>query len=91
MIVKIKVFCPLYKIRIMRIIGGEEEPMKFREIVKILQENGWQQKSVKGSHYQYIHPSKPGKITIPCHRGDLDKRTVKSIFTAAGLDTSKLI
>ena len=70
---------------------GEGEPMKFREIVKILQENGWQQKSVKGSHYQYIHPSKPGKITIPCHRGDLDKRTVKSIFTAAGLDTSKLI
>lgn len=79
------------KMRIMRIIKMGRDPMKFKEIVKILRENGWQQKSVKGSHYQYIHPSKLGKITIPCHRGDLDKRTVKSIFTAAGLDTSKLV
>lgn len=28
---------------------------------------------------------------VPCHRDDLDKKTVKSIFTAAGLDTSRLI
>ncbi len=65
--------------------------MKFREIVKILQDHGWRQKGIKGSHYQFTNPTKPGKITVPCHRGDLDKRTVKSIFTAAGLDTSRLI
>lgn len=65
--------------------------MKFREVIKILEDHGWVQKAVRGLHYQYTHPGRPGKITVPCHRGDLDKRTVKSIFTAAGLDTSRLI
>ena len=65
--------------------------MKFREVIKILEDNGWVQKTVRGSHYQYTHPGRAGKIPVPCHRGDLDKRTVKSIFTAAGLDTSRLI
>lgn len=59
--------------------------MKFREIEKILLNDGWQFKTAKGSHYSYIHPSKPGKVTIPHHNGDLDPRTVKSILKQAGL------
>lgn len=81
----------LYKMCIMRIIKKEDGTMKFREVIKILEDNGWVQKAVRGSHYQYTHSGRPGKITVPCHRGDLDKRTVKSIFAAAGLDTSRLI
>lgn len=81
----------LYKMCIIRIIKKEDGTMKFREVIKILEDNGWVQKAVRGSHYQYTHPERPGKITVSCHRGDLDKRTVKSIFTAAGLDTSRLI
>lgn len=65
--------------------------MKFKEIIRILEENGWRQKNIKGSHYQYVHPIKPGKITIPCHHGDLDKRTVKTIFTAAGINITRFI
>lgn len=61
--------------------------MKFREVIKILEDHGWVQKAVRGSHYPYTHPGRPRG----CHRVDLDKRTVKSIFTAAGLDTSRLI
>lgn len=59
--------------------------MKFRKIEKILLNDGWQFKTAKGSHYSYIHPSKPGKVTIPHHNGDLDPRTVKSILKQAGL------
>lgn len=59
--------------------------MKFREIEKLLLEDGWQLKNAKGSHFQYIHPLKPGKVTIPNHTGDLDPRTIKSIFKQAGL------
>lgn len=81
----------LYKMCIMRIMKKEDGAMKFREVIKILEDNGWVQKAVRGSHYQYTHPGRPGKITVPCHKGDLDKRTAKSIFTAAGLDTSRLI
>jgi len=59
--------------------------MKFREIEKILLKDGWKLKNIKGSHYQYIHPTKRGKITIPRHTGDLDPGTVKSILEQAGL------
>ncbi len=59
--------------------------MRFREIEKILLADGWQFKKAKGSHYAYIHPIKPGKVSIPNHPGDLDTRTIKSILKQAGL------
>ncbi len=60
--------------------------MRFKEMEKILLNDGWKRKNVKGSHFQYIHPLKPGKVTIPNHSGDLDPRTVKSILKQAGLE-----
>ncbi|MCI7349547.1 MAG: type II toxin-antitoxin system HicA family toxin [Ruminococcus sp.] len=59
--------------------------MKFREVEKILLDDGWYFKNAKGSHNQYKHPTKPGKVTIPKHCGDLDPKTVKSIMEQAGL------
>lgn len=59
--------------------------MRFREMEKLLLEDGWRFKSAKGSHNHYIHPTKPGKVTVPNHSGDLDPRTVKSILKQAGL------
>ncbi|MDD6598786.1 type II toxin-antitoxin system HicA family toxin [Anaerovibrio sp.] len=41
--------------------------------------------SISGSHHQYKHPTKPGKVTIPRHIGDLDRGTVNSILRQAGL------
>lgn len=59
--------------------------MRFREIERLLLDDGWTRKNSCGSHNYYIHPSKPGKVTIPNHRGDLDMKTVKSILSQAGL------
>lgn len=59
--------------------------MKFRELEKLLLDDGWQCVAVKGSHYQYKHPIKTGKVTIPKHNGDLKIVTVKSILKQAGL------
>lgn len=59
--------------------------MKFREIEKILTSDGWYLKKISGSHHQYKHPTKPGKVTIPRHIGDLDRGTVNSILRQAGL------
>lgn len=59
--------------------------MKFREVEKMLLSDGWFLKTVKGSHCQYKHPTKPGKVTIPKHSGDLDKVTYKTILEQAGL------
>lgn len=59
--------------------------MKFKEIERIILSDGWYHKNTKGSHNHYKHPTKPGKVTIPNHTGDLDPRTVKSILEQAGL------
>jgi len=57
--------------------------MKFWEIEKIVLADGWTFKNAKGSHYQYVHPSKPGKITIPYHSGDIAPIIIKSILKQA--------
>lgn len=59
--------------------------MKFRETEKLILADGWTFKSVKGSHYQYVHPIKPGKVTIPYHSGDIAPVIVKLILKQAGL------
>jgi len=60
--------------------------MKFQEIERTILNDGWRLKAVNGSHHQYTHALKPGKITIPYHPGkDINPRTVKSILKQAGL------
>lgn len=59
--------------------------MTFKEIEKIIKQDGWKLKNIRGSHNQYIHPNKPGKVTIPHHTGDIDKKTINSILKQAGL------
>ena len=53
--------------------------MRFREIESMILQNGWYQVKQKGSHHQYKHPTKSGKVTIPEHGGDLNSDTVKSL------------
>ena len=59
--------------------------MKFREVEKLLLTDGWIFKNAKGSHYQYVHPTKPGKVTVPYHPGDIAPVIVKAILKQAGL------
>lgn len=60
--------------------------MKFKEIEKILIKGGWKLKNIKGSHYQYTHEIKKGKVTIPNHKGDIPKITIKSIIKQAQIE-----
>lgn len=61
-------------------------PLKPREMEKIILADGWIFKNQEGSHRNYIHPIKPGKVTIPFHQGrDLNKKTENSIKKQAGL------
>lgn len=59
--------------------------MTFKEIEKFLKADGWVLKSCVGSHFQYIHPEKSGKVTVPNHKGDIPKGTANSILKQAGL------
>ena len=59
--------------------------MTSRDIERILSEDGWYMVDQVGSHRHYKHDFKPGKITIPFHRGDINIKTAKSILKQAGL------
>lgn len=59
--------------------------MTAKEVIRILKADGWTEKTQRGSHLQLVHPSKPGKVTVPIHGGDLDIKTCNSILKQAGL------
>lgn len=61
--------------------------MTAREILKLLHNDGWREVDgrTKGSHIQLKHPTKPGKVTVPIHSGDIPLGTLKSIKKQAGL------
>jgi predicted RNA binding protein YcfA (HicA-like mRNA interferase family) len=58
--------------------------MKVREVIKLIEEDGWHLVATRGSHRQYKHPHKPGRVTIAGHPGhDLAPGTLNSIFKQA--------
>lgn len=42
----------------------EMKRYKVSQIIKILEQDGWQIKNWKGDHRQFTHPSKAGKVTV---------------------------
>lgn len=59
--------------------------MKSTDLIKQLKADGWHLVHVVGSHHQFKHPSKPGKVTVPPPKKDLLIATVRSILKQAGL------
>ena len=66
-------------------------PMKPKEMEKIILADGWIFKSQRGSHKNYIHPTKPGKVTIPFHNRELDRGTEIPSKNRRGLNSPKLL
>ncbi|MEP7253287.1 MAG: type II toxin-antitoxin system HicA family toxin [Ginsengibacter sp.] len=62
--------------------------MKTREIIKIIEADGWYEVRQSGSHRQYKHTQKKGLVTIPIHRlsNDLTPGLEKSILKQVQLD-----
>jgi len=61
--------------------------MKVREVLTILRRDGWVVVHWTGSHRQLKHPTKAGRVTVPGKESkDLAPKTLKSIFTQAGLE-----
>ena len=60
--------------------------MKVRDIIKMLEQDGWYRVKGKGGHRQYKHPSKPGRVTIAGHPNhDLAPGTLNSVLKQAQL------
>jgi predicted RNA binding protein YcfA (HicA-like mRNA interferase family) len=60
--------------------------MKVRDVIRMIETDGWYLVATRGSHRQYKHPTKPGRVTIAGHPGDdLAAGTLNSIVKQAGL------
>ncbi len=59
--------------------------MDSREIIRLLEKDGWRQVAIRGSHVQFKHPVKPGRVTVPHPRRDVPLGTLKSIETQSQL------
>jgi predicted RNA binding protein YcfA (HicA-like mRNA interferase family) len=59
--------------------------MKSTAIIAALKKDGWEQVTQKGSHVQFKHPTKPGRVTVPHPKKDIPIGTLRSIEKQAVL------
>jgi predicted RNA binding protein YcfA (HicA-like mRNA interferase family) len=60
--------------------------MKVSEVLRMLLDDGWRLVATRGSHRQFKHGSKPGRVTVPGKPSDeLASGTLNSILKQAGL------
>jgi predicted RNA binding protein YcfA (HicA-like mRNA interferase family) len=59
--------------------------MKVSEVLSKLKDDGWELVATKGSHRQFKHKTKPGRVTVPGKPSDdLAPGTLNSIYKQAG-------
>jgi predicted RNA binding protein YcfA (HicA-like mRNA interferase family) len=58
--------------------------MDSREVIRALTRDGWYENQV-GSHKQFKHPTKKGRVTVPHPKRDIPVGTLKSIEKQAGI------
>lgn len=60
--------------------------MKVRDAIRLIESDGWYLVATRGSHRQYKHPNKPGRVTVPGKMSDdLPPGTLGSVLKQAGL------
>lgn len=60
--------------------------MKARDVIRTPEGDGWHQVAQRGSHRQFRHPVKPGRVTVVGHLGqEVAPGTLGGIFRRAGL------
>ena len=56
-----------------------------REVIQKLKEDGWYEVNIVGSHHQFKHPVKKGRVTVKHPDKDIPLKTIKSIERQSGL------
>jgi predicted RNA binding protein YcfA (HicA-like mRNA interferase family) len=59
--------------------------MQSRELLRMLEKEGWVVRAVRGSHHVLEHPERPGHLTVPHPKKDLGKGLVAKLLRQAGL------
>jgi predicted RNA binding protein YcfA (HicA-like mRNA interferase family) len=65
-------------------------PVKVSEAIRMIEKDGWYLVAQRGSHKQYKHPTKTGRVTIPGRPSDdLHPGTWRSILKQAGISYAR--
>ena len=60
--------------------------VKVREVMAMIEIDGWRRVRAKGGHRQYKHPLKKGRVTVSGHPSDdVHPKTLSSVLRQAGL------
>jgi len=59
--------------------------MSSREVIQRLREDGWYEVAHEGSHKQFKHGTKTGRVTVPHPARDIPMGTLRSIEKQAGI------
>jgi predicted RNA binding protein YcfA (HicA-like mRNA interferase family) len=59
--------------------------MKSKDIIAALKADGWTEVAQEGSHVQFKHPTKKGRVTVPHPKKDIPIGTLKSVEKQSGL------
>jgi len=64
--------------------------LKVRELIRLLENDGWQLDRTRGSHRQFKHQTKAGTVTVAGKSGlDVPHGTLNAILKQSGLKKSK--
>ncbi len=60
--------------------------MKVRDLIRLIEDDGWRHVKTRGSHRKFVHPQKPGHLIVPGQPGDdIALGTLLSVLKKAGL------
>jgi predicted RNA binding protein YcfA (HicA-like mRNA interferase family) len=63
--------------------------MRSAELILQLERAGWRLRNVSGSHHIYVHPQRPGHLSVPHPRKDLGTGLARKLLKAAGIRKGK--
>ena len=61
-----------------------------KEIIRLLEQKGFELKRINGSHHYYVHPVTKRITVVPMHNKDLPKGTLLAILKQSGIDKEEL-
>ena len=59
--------------------------MRSRDVIRLLEADGWKEVARKGSHAQFKHPVKKGRVTVPDPKRDVPLGALRSIEKQSGI------
>jgi predicted RNA binding protein YcfA (HicA-like mRNA interferase family) len=76
----------VYEVCILEVKG--RAAMNSRDVIRRLKDAGWFEVAQAGSHKQFKHPVKPGRVTVPFPKPDIPIGALKSIEKQSGIKFS---